>query len=229
MEETKRVKSEVVRYIPWTNERENPAWFNHPLDCFLVRFEEDEGQSAAEGTSENSKLVMFCSKGSDLWQKTCYGFERDSGHAFLGTRLEQGRAIQVGFSVVSFKGQFDQGGVLIRENANSWLKAGVELSDGVLQLSAVHTRHGMSDWSTSAWPSEWKGKENVLVQVSRVNDSMIIRIKLMEDNDPWRLLRVCPISLEAPLLVGPYSCAPTRDGLYVEFLRYVECEATPLH
>ena len=225
--------STSVVHIPWTNLRENPAWFNYPLDCFLMQEQVEGADDEKATTSENSKLVMFCAKGSDLWQRTSYGFRRDSAHAFLAADLLQDRAIEVGFSIFSFKDQFDQAGILVRENEDNWIKAGVELADGVLHLSVVATRAGFSDWSTSALPSAWDSESKIIVQVSRKGDALIVKTILAEtkeeDEGEWRLMRVCPMPVESRLHAGPYSCAPSRDGLFVEFFHYAECDAQSLH
>jgi regulation of enolase protein 1 (concanavalin A-like superfamily) len=225
-----------MQYVSWSNLRDDANWLNYPLDCWLMQeMAGDVDESEVKNTigSDSSKLVMFCASGSDFWQRTSYGFERDSGHAYLGATLVANRAIEVGFSIASFKGQFDQGGILVRQSDQNWLKAGVELSDGILQLSAVATKNGFSDWSTAAWPREWDGKDQVIIKVSRLRDALIVKIRLLqEDEHPdnkWRLLRVCPVPTDAVLRAGPYSCAPTREGLYVEFLRYTQCDADELH
>jgi regulation of enolase protein 1 (concanavalin A-like superfamily) len=223
VEDAKRQKQEFT-VLKWTNDKQDPSWFNFPLDCFLIQNQLGENEMA-----EESKLVMFCAKESDLWRRTSYGFIRDSGHAYLGAELKQNRAIEIGFSVDSFKGQFDQGGILARVDEKNWVKAGVELSDGFLQLSVVTTRDDFSDWSTAMWPSEWADHKEVIIRMSRMGDALILRVKLAVENSQFRLLRVCPMPENVVVRAGPYSCAPTRDGLFVEFHRYVESEGESLH
>ena len=92
-------------------------------------------------------------EGSDLWRTTAYGFVHDSGHALLHV-LEPGTATEVSF-LLDYGQQFDQAGVLLRSTETTWIKAGVEVSDGVAQVGAVVT-HGVSDWSVAPVP-HWTG------------------------------------------------------------------------
>lgn len=203
---SKRTRCETVK---WTNDREDGNWFNFPLDCFLV-----EDQETME-----TKLVMFCAKESDLWSKTHYGFTHDSAHAYLGCELKPQWQVEVGFSIDSFRGQFDQGGILARLDGENWIKAGVEFVDEELLLSCVVARNGISDWSSAAWPEEWKGKTNVVVvRIQYLGDALIVHICL--EGEKWCQLRLCGAFGENALRCGPYSCAPTREGLYCEFNRY---------
>ena len=221
--------SEDVRYVRWSNDREDPNWFNAPLDCFYLQEQLSDKEPLEHEASKNTKLVMFCAQGSDLWRKTAYNFVKDNGHAYLGAALKANRAIEVGFSVDTFRGQFDQGGVLVRENEENWVKAGVEFADGHLHLSVVATRAGLSDWSTAPWPLDWREETHVVIRVDRMGDALIARARLAKVEDNWNLLRVCPVSATAHLRAGPYSCAPIREGLFVEFSRYVEREGKQLH
>ena len=60
--------------------------------------------------------------------------------------------IQVDFNVKP-ENQFDQGGIIVYRDPDTWLKTGIEVVDGVPRLSCVVTRHGFSDWSTQSWPA----------------------------------------------------------------------------
>jgi regulation of enolase protein 1 (concanavalin A-like superfamily) len=177
-------------------------WFNPPP---LVTREEDD-------------LLVTAACGSDLWRHTSYGFIHDNGHALL-TDFPDGTATEVTF-IADFSAQFDQAGLLIRADAKHWIKAGVELADGVLQLGAVVTR-GASDWSVAPVP-EWLGQP-VVVRASRKGDALTVRARSAEE--PWRLVRVAPLP-RGPLRVGLMCCAPTRAGLVVRFtdLRLVEAD-----
>jgi len=177
--------------IPWSSGR----WLNPPF--------------AAE-TAEDGLLVT-ASPGSDFWQRTSYGFERDSGHALLRPFAE-GSAVEVSF-VVSYDQTFDQAGLLVRVDPTTWVKAGVEISDGVPQLGAVATR-GLSDWSMAPVP-EW-GDRHVTVRASWADAALTLRARV--DDEPWRMLRLTPFpSPDAPAEAGPYCCAPEREGLTVRF------------
>lgn len=161
-------------------------------------------------------LLVSATEGSDLWRTTSYGFIHDTGHALLAD-FPEGTAAEGSF-IADFSAQFDQAGLLIRADAEHWIKAGVELADGVLQLGAVVTR-GVSDWSTAPVP-DWLGRA-VVVRASRNGDALTIRAR--SGDEPWRLVRVAPLP-PGPLRVGLMCCAPTRSGLVVRFtdLRLVE-------
>ncbi len=180
------------------------CWLNPPPD---VRREGDD-------------LLVTAAEGSDFWRVTSYGFVHDSGHALLAD-LPERTAAEVTF-VADLSAQFDQAGLLVRADAAHWVKAGVEHSDGVLQLGAVVTDE-VSDWSVAPVP-EWAGRA-VGVRASRDGDALTVRARV--DDEPWRLVRVAPLP-RGPLQVGLMCCAPTRAGLTVCFtdLRLVAADAS---
>ena len=83
---------------------------------------------------DQDDLLVTAAEGSDLWRTTSYGFIHDTGHALL-TDFPDGTAAEVRF-IADFSAQFDQAGLLVRADAEQWIKAGVELTDGVLQLGS---------------------------------------------------------------------------------------------
>ena len=121
---------------------------------------------------DGDDLLVTAAEGSDFWRTTSYGFVHDTGHALL-TDFPDRTAAEVTF-VADFSAQFDQAGLLVRADAEQWVKAGVELSDGVLQLGAVVTR-GVSDWSVAPVP-EWLG-QTVTVRASREGDALTVRAR----------------------------------------------------
>lgn len=168
-------------------------------------------------------LAVTAREGSDAWRVTSYGFIHDSEHALLAP-FEQDRAMEVSFRL-NFAAQFDQAGLFIRTDATTWIKAGIEWSDGEESLGAVVTR-GMSDWSLSPTPG-WDGRV-VTVRASRSDDAVTIRARV--DEEPWRLVRVAPLDADAAVSAGPFCCAPTRSGLTVHFTSWRTTPAdTSLH
>ncbi|MFF3561228.1 DUF1349 domain-containing protein [Streptomyces sp. NPDC002574] len=181
------------RAIDW----DEAAWLNPPL----------EARSDAEG------LLVTTRDRSDFWRTTSYGFVRDDGHALLAPIPGSG-AVEVSF-VVDFDTLYDQAGLMIRVDAETWIKAGVEMSDGVPHLGAVVT-HGRSDWSLAPVP-EWTGRE-VTVRASRDGDAVTIRARC--DAEPWRMVRLAPLAPGAEASAGPFCCSPERAGLRVRFTRF---------
>ena len=155
-------------------------------------------------------LYVTARKNSDAWRITSYGFIHDSEHALLAP-FEQDSAVEVSFRL-NFAAQFDQAGVFIRHDETSWIKAGIEWSDGQESVGAVVTR-GESDWSLSPTPG-WDGRL-VTIRASRSGNSVTIRARV--DDEPWLLVRVAPLDPDAVVSAGPFCCAPTRDGLTVHF------------
>jgi uncharacterized protein len=159
--------------------------------------------------TDGSDLLVEAREGSDFWRVTSYGFVHDDGHALLRP-FPDGTAVEVTFTL-DFDRQFDQAGVLVRGDQEHWTKAGVEVSDGVLQLGTVVT-DGRSDWSVAPVPA-WSGRD-VTVRASRTGDALTVRARA--DADSWQLVRVAPLPA-GELLAGPFCCAPTRSGLVVRF------------
>lgn len=159
---------------------------------------------------EHDGLHVTAAEGSDAWRVTSYGFVHDSEHALLAP-FPIDTAVEVTFRL-AFSEQFDQAGVFVRVDAEHWVKAGVEHTDGVDGLGAVVTR-GTSDWSLAPVP-DWSGRL-VTMRVSRSGDALTVRARA--DDDPWQLVRVAPLDPAASATAGPFCCAPTRAGLTVHF------------
>lgn len=165
----------------------------------------------AEVTVAGDILEVTAVAGSDAWRHTSYGFVHDSEHALLAP-LAVGQAVEVRLQT-TFTGQFDQAGVMVRADAEHWVKAGLEFADGVLNLGAVVTLE-RSDWSVA--PVDWNGRA-VTVRVSRSAESLTIRAWV--DDEPSQLVRVAPF-VDGDVTAGPFLCAPTRAGFTARFLSW---------
>lgn len=165
--------------------------------------------------ADGDALVVTARPGGDFWRTTSYGFVHDDGHALL-TAFPPGSAVEVGF-IADLAELYDQAGLMVRVDAETWIKAGVEVSDGAPQLGAVVT-HGRSDWSLAPVP-EWAGRP-VTVRASRAGDAVTIRARV--EDEPWRMVRLAPLDPGASATAGPFCCAPTEGSrLTVRFTRFV--------
>ncbi|WP_431246447.1 DUF1349 domain-containing protein [Leifsonia xyli] len=182
--------------IPWT--RAN--WRNAPVSAT---------ETAAGG------LRVEAVRGSDAWQKTSYGFERDSEHGLLRP-FEIDTAVEVQF-LADMSEQFDQAGVIVRVDENHWVKAGTEFADGVLRVSAVVTDI-YSDWSTAPVPG-WQNRR-VTIRMSWATGALSIRARC--DDEDFELIRLAPWNPHERSVVqaGPYLCAPERSGFRAEFISW---------
>jgi regulation of enolase protein 1 (concanavalin A-like superfamily) len=150
---------------------------------------------------------------TDFWRTTAYGFVHDDGH-FLGAPFAGDRAIEVTFSG-EFAEQFDQAGLMLRAGPDLWIKAGVELSDGVLFASAVVTR-GTSDWSVAPLLARSSAAQWITIRASRAGDGVTLRYRVGRNGD-FRMLRVAFLPPAAELVAGVMCCSPSRGGLLVRF------------
>jgi hypothetical protein len=182
-----------MRDIRW----DTAVWLNEPPEVRL----------------DGRDLLVTTARGSDFWRTTSYGFERDSGHALL-VPFPGGSAVEVSFEA-AFDELYDQAGVMVRVDPRTWLKAGIEMTEDVPNLSAVLT-DGRSDWSLAPVP-EWTGR-TVTVRVSRSGDALTVRARA--GRDPWRTVRLAPLAPGAPAMAGPFCCSPQREGLNVRFTRF---------
>ena len=159
---------------------------------------------------DGSDLLVTAVEGSDAWRHTAYGFVHEDEHALLAPFAEGG-AVEVEFTA-GFSAQFDQAGLFLAAGPEHWIKAGVELSDGVPSVGAVVTE-GRSDWSLGAVP-EWSA-QRIVVRASWSHGAVTVRAGIV--GGALRLVRVAPFAPPGPVAAGPYTCAPTRAGLTVRF------------
>jgi uncharacterized protein len=185
----------TVNKVKW----DNGKWLNPPLSA----------------RQEGNYLKVVPEKGRDFWKKTLYGFEYEDGAALLAD-WEKDTAVEVSFQLDSFTELYDQAGILLYQGPEQWIKAGIEINDGIPQLAVVVTDR-YSDWSLAAVP-EWAGEE-VTIRASIMKDAVIIRAR--RGRHEWRTIRVARFAYSSGNQAGPFTCSPTRAGLEVTFTRWV--------
>lgn len=184
----------MIKKMDW----ELGKWLNPPLSA----------------QKEGDFFKITPEKGRDFWKKTLYGFEFEDGAALL-EGWDNSTAVEVSFLLSSFTELYDQAGILLYHGPEQWIKFGVEINDGIPQVSAVVT-DGYSDWSLAAVP-DWVNEE-VTLRASIIKDAVIIRARTQ--NHPWRTIRVARFPYQTGNQAGPYTCSPTREGLEVTFTRW---------
>ena len=75
-------------------------------------------------TAQDDSLEIVTDKATDFWQKTHYGFCRDSGH-FLGFQTAEAFTAELRVKC-DFQELYDQAGIMVRIDAEHWVKAGIE-------------------------------------------------------------------------------------------------------
>ncbi|WP_067181395.1 DUF1349 domain-containing protein [Microtetraspora niveoalba] len=155
-------------------------------------------------------LRVVADPGTDLWQKTHYGYSYDTGHMF-GRVVPGDLRITATFEI-GWAEQYDQAGVVLRIDEENWIKAGAELVDGVPHLSVVVTR-GWSDWSVTV-PGDAFG--SVTVDCERTGDTATVRYGL-DGAPPERMLRLAYFPPDVPAFAGVMCAAPVGKGFETRF------------
>ena len=145
---------------------------------------------------------------TDFWRTTHYGFVRDSGH-FRFARVGGDFTALVTVSG-DYRELYDQAGLMLRLDAEHWLKAGVEYVEGRRTLSAVVTR-SFSDWSTVP---AFEAPDPLRLRLSRHGSA--VRVEWATGRG-FEMLRLAYLPERAAALVGPMCCSPERAGLEVRF------------
>jgi regulation of enolase protein 1 (concanavalin A-like superfamily) len=99
----------------------------------------------ASWKKSGESLVVRSRAKTDFWRKTFYGYITDNGHFFYlpvsGDFVFQARING------QYAALYDQAGLMVRADAENWMKCGTEFFDGERHASVVFTRD-FSDWST---------------------------------------------------------------------------------
>jgi uncharacterized protein len=163
-------------------------------------------------TEKGNNLEVVTDNATDFWRETHYGFIRDNGH-FLG--FKAGDAFTAELRVRgNFQALYDQAGIMVRVDANRWLKAGIEFADGRAMLSSVLT-DGRSDWATAPYEHDAR---DFRLRVTVAHG--VLRVQASNDGKVWPLMRLAPFAKNPSYLVGPMACTPERAGLEVAFSEF---------
>ncbi|MEJ2577598.1 MAG: DUF1349 domain-containing protein [Kineosporiaceae bacterium] len=150
------------------------------------------------------ELSLSTVPGSHFWRRTRTGAVNDSGH-FLGTRMsrEFTAAVEVQAGVGH---EGDQAGLMVRLDAERWVRCGWEFTEGGHGFGTVVT-HAVSDWSRAPLPSvpEW-----VSLRLTRRGDTLTVEYAV--DGGVWQLHRQAYLPAEFRAYVGPMAVSPSGPG-----------------
>lgn len=175
---------------------ERCAWLNEPSEWSL----------------EDSGLDVVTDAKTDFWRETHYGFTRDTGH-FFGVAVEGDFTAELRVQA-DYTHLYDQAGLMVRIDAENWVKTGIERSDGQALLSSVLTV-GRSDWAVGALEGESRS-----IRLRATVAGGVLRLQSSTDGLRWPLLRLAPFPSAGTYRVGPMCCTPERSGLKVRFSEF---------
>lgn len=163
----------------------------------------------ARWEADPSTIHLVTDGETDFWRTTHYGFIRDNGH-FAHRRISGDFVAQARVRA-DYRHEYDQAGLMVRLDAERWMKCGVEFAHGRYLLSAVVT-HGVSDWSQAPLPEP---PQLLGVRVTRSGDSLTVDFAV--DGSDWTTHRMAFFPPQLPVAVGPMAASPTEGGMAVTF------------
>jgi len=156
-------------------------------------------------------LTITTGHKTDFWVKTFYGFTRHSGH-FLHHPITGDFTAEVTIAG-QYDTLYDQAGLMLRLSADTWVKCGIEYTDGHPVFSTVVT-NGQSDWSTLPLPF---AADDIRLRLTRHGDA--IRVQVQSPQGNWIMARLAYLpGREAQ--IGVMAASPERAGFTVTFRDY---------
>ena len=166
-------------------------------------------------TLDETGLHLTTGAKTDFWNVTHYGFRNTNGHLFARETTGDFSAEAV-FSA-AYTELYDQAGVMLRVDDDTWLKTGIEYTDRLPHLSVVVTNANRSDWSVIPLPSEAMAD----MQVRLTRHGEVLRVQYRWSETEWAMARLAFLAMPATVSVGPMACSPVGTGLNVTFSRFV--------
>ena len=164
----------------------------------------------AEWTAE--RVMIQTEPGSDFWQRTHYGFRRDSGHCLL--RAVSGDFTMTVTAEFDYRFQFDQCGVVVYQDEDTWMKGSIEKeNESMGRLGSVVTNHGWSDWATADVPASVK---RVAYRLHRRGDDFLLERAF--PGEDWAQMRIFHLhGIGAEIFAGVYACSPNNSSFKAVF------------
>lgn len=158
----------------------------------------------------------------DFWRETLIGEVRDSAH-FYFTEVTGDFTIALRLAG-NYQEQYDQAGIVVRRDAENYLKCGVEFIKGMWEgrypyrgdarlIYSALTTNGRSEWSTlPQLPTE---PDAVWLRIERESDAFFVSHSV--DGEDFTVMKLFSIPNAETIAVGPYAGSPEGAGYDVEF------------
>mmetsp|Transcript_19638 Transcript_19638/g.54599 ORF Transcript_19638/g.54599 Transcript_19638/m.54599 type:complete len:225 (-) Transcript_19638:153-827(-) len=173
--------------------REGMNWHNEP-----------------EEWSQHRTTVMMSVPGhTNFWRKTMTNKVDDSA-TFYFLDVEGDFEVRVKVKA-NYGSPGDQAGIMVREDAENWIKCGIEMIGDVPHMCSTIT-HDWSDMSMHPLPTL---PEYMWVHAKKIGDGLEVYIS--EDSFDWMQIRQGDIVDDQILEVGLYCASPNSDGFDVTF------------
>ncbi|GFZ31379.1 hypothetical protein CSC2_19050 [Clostridium zeae] len=175
-----------------------------------------------EKSVEQDKIVMITEPGTDLWQRTYYGFRNDNAPVLVMETNEKFFSFSVKTEFES-KHRFDQCGIVLYQDSDNWLKASIEYeNDHYQRLGSVVTNHGYSDWATTDIAADIK---SMYYRLSRRESDFCIECS--NDGINYKQMRICHLFEGSEnIRFGIYACSPEKSSFKATFteMEITECK-----
>ncbi|MDI6496939.1 DUF1349 domain-containing protein [Leuconostoc suionicum] len=172
--------------------------------------------------SSNNQLELVTENGTDLWQRTHYGFSVTNAPMFM----ESVTSKNFTFSVkTAFQSNFlyDQCGIIVYIDNDNWAKFSSEFENTSFQrLGGVVTKSGYSDWATTDISSKIN---EIYYRINRQENDFIVEASY--DGENYFQLRIFNLNYDEPITkisIGVYGCSPQGDGFKSTFTNFVLSE-----
>ena len=170
----------------------------------------------------DDRIEIITESGTDLWQRTYYGFTNDNAPVFQAQTDEKYFSFIVRTQFES-KDRFDQCGVAMYLDSDNWFKASIEYEDEAIQrLGSVVTNNGYSDWATTDISSDIK---EMWYRFSRRETDFCIECST--DGQTFRQMRIFHMFAGADTIkFGIYAASPTTGSFRATFtdMTVTECQ-----
>ncbi len=183
----------------------NPEWVREPEKAVIT----EDG------------VEIMTEPGTDLWQRTYYGFRNDNAPILQARTSERYLSFVVRTRFESSR-RFDQCGVAMYLDSENWFKASVEYENGEYQrLGSVVTNHGYSDWATTDIPADIK---EMWYRFSRRESDYCIECS--RDGLAYKQMRIFHMHEgTGEIVFGIYACSPEQSSFQAVFtdMEVTEC------
>lgn len=162
----------------------------------------------------SDSVTITTQPGTDLWQRTYYGFQNDNAPVLQVKTAERFFSFTVKTEFESSSTRFDQCGVAMYLDSENWCKASIEYENDTFQrLGSVVTNHGYSDWATTDIPASVKA---MWYRLSRRESDYCFECSA--DGEHFKQMRIFHLWEGAgEITFGIYACSPEQSSFRARF------------